>query len=595
MNEADTPDNGADKKTPLSENAEQQQTSQYLSCPFELVLPNQNLSNQNSETPKEILKLPSAFSQETPEHGKNDDSQMQSQLESPNINKARCRDSELNPVLTLGNGEWESKTIHDINALEVTQENNLEENVSEDIFNDDVVANNPEISPQDDWVAEPERHKLALIDAEFQQLLALNHELRTANDKLYDRVEELTSKLSDSEKSLQLQQKRYQVTESMLKEQTQELCAVQEQVQAVYQQLENSLQNVQRQETLIETYKTQLEFSQQRLAQLERECSLLQTNHNEQSQQLFQSENACRELRTRLMRQQRQTLQFKAALEKCLENPVGDTEIDNSQDDTAFASGGNHQESPFLRKFKSLFVNAKPIQPWSADVESVDEDVENNKEVILSTPFEPQSPAFPNPREEIQPTTETTPESFFPNSDSPNLESPNFNPPHFNSPSIEEQIDSVIQMFFASQSESKLDMGEYGEISQEELSSLDAVWDTAANNLESNQLNLHKTNNSSDTNTTSLENCDTNDISITPEIVIEPNSQKQQYQEEEQDYWAEVSQLNHLDLPVSESPFHPPNPEDETSPSPVIYPNRPPKGRKSFASVELPKFRPPNK
>ncbi|BAZ38456.1 hypothetical protein NIES4101_43930 [Calothrix sp. NIES-4101] len=593
MNEADTPDNGADTKTPLSENAEQQNTSPYLSCPFESVLP-----NQNPEIPKEILKLPSTFSQERAEYRKDDDSQ----LESPNISNSICRDSELNPVLTLGNGQWESKIIHDINALEVTQE----ENVSENIFND-VVSQNPETSPQDDWVAEPERHKLALIDAEFQQLLALNHELRTANDQLYDRVEELTSKLSDSEKSLQLQQKRYQVTESMLKEQTQELCAVQEQVQVVYQQLENSLQNVQRQETLIETYKAQLEFSQQRLAQLERECSLLQTNHNEQSQQLFQSENACRELRTRLMRQQRQTLQFKAALEKCLENPVGDTEADNGKDDTSFASGANHQESPFLKKFKSLFVNAQPIKPWSADVEFFDQDVENNKEVILSTPLETQSPAYPNPREEIQPTTETaptqptapttetTPESFFPNSDSPNSDSPNFNSPHFNSPSIEEQIDSVIQMFFASQSESKLDMGEYGEISHEELSSLDSVWDTDANQLESNKLNVHKTNNSSNTNTTSLENFDTNDVSITPEIVIEPNTQKQQYQEEEQDYWAEVSQLTHLDLPVSESPFHPPNPEDETSPSPVIYPNRPPKGRKSFASVELPKFKPPNK
>ena len=180
------------------------------------------------------------------------------------------------------------------------------------------------ISPRyqpEDWVAEPDSDKQALIDSEFQKLLALNEELRAANNDLYEQVEQLKDDLAESEKVLQWQKTRSSVTESMLNQQTQELAAAQEQIKSLFQQLETAVQTVQRQEIFIETYKAQLQISQQRLAQLERECALLQTNYSEQSQQLLQSENTCRELRTRLMRQQRQTLQFKAALEKCLEHP----------------------------------------------------------------------------------------------------------------------------------------------------------------------------------------------------------------------------------------------------------------------------------
>jgi hypothetical protein len=58
------------------------------------------------------------------------------------------------------------------------------------------------------------------------------------------------------------------------------------------------------------------------------------------------------------------------------------------------------------------------------------------------------------------------------------------------------------------------------------------------------------------------------------------------------DYWEEISHFPAFDLSeksasfeiISDSEHH------TNSPSPLIYPKRPPKGRKSFASVELPKF-----
>jgi hypothetical protein len=497
MNQTNTPDNGASEQPTLSETTVQ---SEPVDCPFYSVLP-YNPTNQI---------LPSASNVST-EEGKNDDADFKQQ------------------VFTLNQEQWESKVI---TSAEMSE-------------NDDSEA------PSSDWVAEPDSAKLAAIDAEFQQLLALNHELRAANDELYGRVEELTSRLAESEKAVQFHQKRYSVTEAMLKQQTQELCAAQEQVQSLYQQLDNSLQNVQRQETLVETYKAQLEFSQQRLAQLERECANLQTNYSTQSQQLIQSENACRELRTRLMRQQRQTLQFKAALEKCLD-PLS---VDDDKNDSTCQTTVN--DSPALKKFKSLFINAQPIKPWSAEENSdfteqnTDENIEQtniNAFVPVDTPAQVES--------EAPPVSETV------------------NPVD----SFGEQIDSVIQMYFVSQSAPVSEQTNIEvEINHSQTTSskeVEDIWDTAADEIENPKIDSNSTN---------------TDTPITPEIVIEANNSTV----EVEDYWAEVSQLTNLDLPATESPHHPShNIDDANSPSPIVYPRRPPKGRKSMSSVQLPKFPP---
>lgn len=78
-------------------------------------------------------------------------------------------------------------------------------------------------------------------------------------------------------------------------------------------------QEGQRQGILTETLSRQLEASQARVAQLERACALLQQRNLERATQLAQAEQLGQELRSRLHRQQRQTLQFRAALEQCLD------------------------------------------------------------------------------------------------------------------------------------------------------------------------------------------------------------------------------------------------------------------------------------
>ncbi|MEH2127746.1 hypothetical protein [Nostoc sp.] len=444
---------------------------------------------------------------------------------------------------------------------------------------------------QQDWVAEPESGKQALIDSEFQNLLALNEELRAANNNLYAQVEQLKDNLAESEKVLQWQKTRSSVSESMLNQHTQELAAAQEQIKSLFQQLETAVQTVQRQEIFTDTYKAQLQISQQRLAQLERECTLLHTNNNEQSQQLLQSENVCRELRTRLMRQQRQTLQFKAALEKCLDTSV--PSYDSLEDAAKHPKDITSSQGRFSRKARSLFPNAQPIQPWSAEEESLSNDLDNSwGEPSAPIPFQRNEPtATPsstwNWTVKKDTPTPTQPAPSPEVEDSPDT-SEAVSPP--GSSNLDQQLDSLIQMFFTSQPVStsppptaKTDVSDA------------PIWETLATILEDDkelenpqeehleaEINPPATSSTSWTTDSVLSPANNLLVSSTPSHTETPVG-------ETEDYWSEVSQFSASDLC---SELLGDNTNDDNSPSPVVYPQRPPKGRKSLASVELPNFRP---
>lgn len=445
---------------------------------------------------------------------------------------------------------------------------------------------------QQDWVAEPESGKQALIDSEFQNLLALNEELRAANNNLYEQVEHLKDNLAESEKVLQWQKTRSSVSESMLNQHTQELAAAQEQIKSLFQQLETAVQTVQRQEIFIDTHKAQLQISQQRLAQLERECTLLHTNNNEQSQQLLQSENACRELRTRLMRQQRQTLQFKAALEKCLDTSV--PSYDSLEDAAKHPKDITSSQGRFSRKARSLFPNAQPIKPWSAEEESLSNDLDNSW-------GEPSAP-IPFQRNEA-PSTPSSPWNWTVKKDTPTPTQPAPSPEVDDSPdtaeavsplgssNLDQQLDSLIQMFFTSQPASpspppaaKTDVSDA------------PIWETLATILEDDEEQLEAEINPPTTTST----FSTTDSVVSPAnnlLVSSTPPDTETPVGETEDYWSEVSQLTQLELSATDlSPESSgDNSNDANSPSPVVYPQRPPKGRKSLASVELPNFRPLDK
>ncbi|MEH2240069.1 hypothetical protein [Nostoc sp.] len=442
---------------------------------------------------------------------------------------------------------------------------------------------------QQDWVAEPESGKQALIDSEFQNLLALNEELRAANNNLYEQVEQLKDNLAESEKVLQWQKTRSSVSESMLNQHTQELAAAQEQIKSLFQQLETAVQTVQRQELFIDSYKAQLQISQQRLAQLERECTLLHTNNNEQSEQLLQSETVCRELRTRLMRQQRQTLQFKAALEKCLDTSV--PSYDSLEDTAKHPKDITSGQGRFSRKARSLFPNAQPIQPWSAEPESLSENVDNSwGEPSAPIPFQRNEPTPPPSSSWNWSVKQNTPTPAEP-SPSPKIDDSPDTPEAVStsgSSNLDQQLDSLIQMFFTSQSAStspppavKTDAGDA------------PIWETLATILEDDEEQLEAEINPPATTSTSWMT----DSVLSPANNLPVSSTSPHTEtlvEETEDYWSEVSQLSQMELSANDlSPESlGDNTNDGNSPSPVVYPQRPPKGRKSLASVELPNFRP---
>lgn len=385
---------------------------------------------------------------------------------------------------------------------------------------------------QPDWVAEPDREKQAAVNSEFQQLLALNEELRSANNSLYEKVEELTGFLSESEKALHMQTKRLSVTESMLNQQNQEITAAQHQIQSLFEQLETARQTAQRQEIQIESYKAQLEINQQRLAQLERECAALQSNYNEQSHHLLQSENACRDLRTRLMRQQRQTLQFKAALEKCLDTPFPC----DAQDETADPDFSSTQPK-YSKQAKSFTPNAQPIRPWSSELESFTDDVDDRESEISAFSLHQHDNHPPLPfTQDLDTTSTQTPTQPTATPEVTPVEASN----------LEQQLDSVIQMFFVATPAS--------EPPQIDVAQATETWDYAPIPAD--------------------DEAQTATINLTSE-----NS-------EDKDLWSEPQSLP---LELSETSEYATN---VNSPSPLIYPQRPSKGRKSLAAVELPNFRP---
>ncbi|MBW4538208.1 MAG: hypothetical protein KME43_03570 [Myxacorys chilensis ATA2-1-KO14] len=140
---------------------------------------------------------------------------------------------------------------------------------------------------------------------------------------------------------------------------TQELVTAQEHLTQLFQELEIAHQSAQKQQILVETLTAQLESSQEQVAQLERECALTQQRYSEQLQGTRQAEILCRDLRSRLHRQQRYTLQFKAALEKCLDAPAHAPVHLPEQVELADEEGD-------LSDSSVAFVKSQPVQPWSA-------------------------------------------------------------------------------------------------------------------------------------------------------------------------------------------------------------------------------------
>ncbi|NEQ22500.1 MAG: hypothetical protein F6K28_25620 [Microcoleus sp. SIO2G3] len=205
-------------------------------------------------------------------------------------------------------------------------------------------------------------------------LIELIQQLNECNTQLLDRVEQLEAAIEHSQTDLQAEITQHQ--EVIAQAEARET-AMQTQMTQLMQQLEFSHQSNQRQQILVETLTEQLENSQERIAQLERECSIAQQRCGEQAQKIVEVENTCRDLQIRLQRQQRYTMQFKVALNKCLEVPAPCYEAEADQAVDREALPERTREALPERTREALPEGYRPvphallpklasIQPWSA-------------------------------------------------------------------------------------------------------------------------------------------------------------------------------------------------------------------------------------
>jgi hypothetical protein len=194
--------------------------------------------------------------------------------------------------------------------------------------------------------------------------------LEQQNQTLRDRVGFLETALEQSQTQMRSELERWESLamsedeslrqkEQSIAQYMEDITVAQEKITQLFQDLEQSHRNTQRQQILNETLTIQIRSSQERQAQLERDCAQTQQRYIEQSQLVLRQEHQCRDLQARLHRQQRYTLQYKAAVEKCLEVPTTAPATTLS----ALAEG----VGPHGALTKQVTIpKPQPVQPWSA-------------------------------------------------------------------------------------------------------------------------------------------------------------------------------------------------------------------------------------
>ncbi|MEM9905206.1 MAG: hypothetical protein AAF921_09320 [Cyanobacteria bacterium P01_D01_bin.44] len=199
------------------------------------------------------------------------------------------------------------------------------------------------------------------------ELVTLIRDLNECNDVLLAKVSQLEDALDRSQSALQSEIERSQNNPNGA-DKSGEPRVSDRHIAQLVTELEYSNQALKRHQLLNETLQTELTSAQERVDQLEHDYAFTQQQYADQAQALLQSETACRDLRSRLQRQQRYTMQFKAALEKCL-NVSANTHTVPAD----FVTAG--QDMPLVSMPK-----AQHIQPWvseSGDYQKLDPQLES--------------------------------------------------------------------------------------------------------------------------------------------------------------------------------------------------------------------------
>ena len=185
-------------------------------------------------------------------------------------------------------------------------------------------------------------------------------DLNQCNEVLLARVNQLEEALERYQQTLQQEVERSQ----RLTHDDKVTTAQTQSVAQLLSELEQTHGALERQTILAETLSTQLQTHQARSQQLEQDCVILRQEKTERAQQLQTAEETCADLRSRLQRQQRYTLQFKAALEKCLDTSGFGHTAHGIEQENITENIAASQSAAVLDP--AIMPRSERIQPWSA-------------------------------------------------------------------------------------------------------------------------------------------------------------------------------------------------------------------------------------
>ncbi|NEP18617.1 MAG: hypothetical protein F6J97_17220 [Leptolyngbya sp. SIO4C1] len=214
-------------------------------------------------------------------------------------------------------------------------------------------ASREPMNPTDSASSSPRPNASRSPQEREAELLSLVRDLNDCNDVLLGKVAQLEDALDRSQSALQSEIERSGSAASS------EPRISDRHIAQLVTELEAANQGLKRYQLLSETLQTELASAQERVTQLDRDCTLLQHQCSEQSQMLTQADYTCRDLRSRLHRQQRYTMQFKAALEKCL-NVSANAPTESI--DFVSTAAVDAATAPVVSMPK-----AQTIQPWASE------------------------------------------------------------------------------------------------------------------------------------------------------------------------------------------------------------------------------------
>lgn len=196
---------------------------------------------------------------------------------------------------------------------------------------------------------------------------SLARKLRQRNRDLLKKVAELEQLLGAAQEALQVELTRSRSVETLSRQHVLELEAARAKISILYGELEASQHAERERSRSIEQFSQQMETARDRIAALERDCALFQQRYNEQSERVETAEQRGRELAARLECQQHRTLQFKAALDKCLERGLPEFSKETETSDASPAEASEETTDELVPQ------KTQPIQPWSVREEQVAE------------------------------------------------------------------------------------------------------------------------------------------------------------------------------------------------------------------------------